>query len=242
MRTYNPYKLFRFCPIPNWLMQRQEVSFGAKCLFGQLTQHAGEDGFCFPSQKTLAKELGCSVRHIKRLLAELKQHKLIATVRDNTHQTNSYVFLVHPWMSSTKEETRPVVEVEGTGDMAGDIAGDESVPSVGTNPSPIKDPIKQQTERRQGKSPSVLEEMKQWEAEAVSFKDLRPEIKETINQVLSKCSIGSPYLNGVAKNITEEVLEPTLRARALASHFLDEAEKQGLWKREEVKEGAMAAD
>jgi len=162
MRTYNPYKLFRFCSIPNWLMQRQEVSFGAKCLFGQLTQHAGEDGFCFPSQKTLAKELGCSVRHIKRLLAELKQHKLIATVRDNTHQTNSYVFLVHPWMSSTKEETRPVVEIEevgdipeGTGDMAGDIAGDQSVPSVGTNPSPIKDPIKQQTERRQGKSPGA---------------------------------------------------------------------------------------
>ena len=234
MKTYNPYKLFRFCPIPNWLMQRQEVSFGAKCLFGQLTQHAGEDGFCFPSQKTLAKELGCSVRHIKRLLAELKQHKVIATVRDNTHQTNSYVFLVHPWMSSAKEETRPLVEVEEAGDMAGDIAGDQSGPSVGTDPSPIKDSIKQQTERRQGKSPSVLEKMKQWEKEAVSFEDLKPDIKELINKALLKWSVPSSYRDQIIKNLTEEILEPTLRARAIASHFLDEAEKQGLWKRGEV--------
>jgi len=242
MKTYNPYKLFRFCPIPNWLMQRPEVSFGAKCLFGQLTQHAGEDGFCFPSQKTLARELGCSVRHIKRLLAELKQHKLIATVRDQVHQSNSYIFLVHPWMSSAKEETRPVVEVEEPGDIAGDIAGDESVPYLGTDRSPIKDPIKQQTERRRGKSPGILEEIKQWEPEAVSFKDLKPEIKDLIAKTLAKCDAGGTYLNTAVGNITEEILSPTLKAKALAKHYLDEAERLGLWKREEKSQGATEAD
>ena len=162
MKTYNPYKLFRFCPIPNWLMQRPEVSYGAKCLFGQLTQHAGEDGFCFPSQKTLAKELGCSVRQVKRFVAELKQHKLIATVRDSAHQSNSYIFLVHPWMSSAKEETRPVVEIEEAGDIAGkagdiagDTPGDKNDPYLGTDMAHIKDPTKQQTERRLGTSPGT---------------------------------------------------------------------------------------
>jgi len=234
MKTYNPYKLFRFCPIPNWLMQRQEVSYGAKCLFGQLTQHAGEDGFCFPSQKTLAKELGCSERYIRKLVAELKRHKLIATVRDNTHQSNSYVFLVHPWMSCTTEEKRQVVEEEEPQELPQELPQEHMYLSDRNKCSSIKDPIKQQTERRQRNSSSILEEMKQWEKETVSFEGLRPEIKETINQVLSKLSVEFPYLNGIPRKITENVDNPTLRAKALAKHYLDRAEKQGLWKRGEV--------
>ena len=42
-------------------------------------------------------------------------------------------------MSSARDETRPVVE-------AGDTTGDEYVSNMGTDMSPIKDNIKQQTE------------------------------------------------------------------------------------------------
>ena len=53
----NPCKKFIFAPVPNWLMRREGVSAGAKLLYGRLCQYAGNNGECYPSIKTLAKEL-----------------------------------------------------------------------------------------------------------------------------------------------------------------------------------------
>jgi hypothetical protein len=76
--VFNPYKMFLFAPIPDAIMLDPELSFGAKCLYGVLARHAGENGLCFPSEATLQLELGLgSERQVRRLVKELKDHHLI---------------------------------------------------------------------------------------------------------------------------------------------------------------------
>ncbi len=60
------------------LLEDQNLSFGAKCLYGRLVLHAGKDGKCNPSHATLAKEIGIrSGRQVRRYLAELQERKMI---------------------------------------------------------------------------------------------------------------------------------------------------------------------
>lgn len=97
---YNPWRLFHGAFVPNWLLERSEVSATAKLLFGMLCQHAGKKGSCFPRQDTLAAELGTTERSIRRFISELKNHRLIDTVYDGKIKSNVYFFTKHEWMAS----------------------------------------------------------------------------------------------------------------------------------------------
>lgn len=100
MNTYNPYKLFCGSFIPNWLMERSEISAGAKLCFARLTQFAGRDGKCYPKLETLAQSLGVKVRTINKYVSTLKNFKLIKVCRCGPHSPNQYLFLEHPWMTA----------------------------------------------------------------------------------------------------------------------------------------------
>lgn len=98
--VFNPFKLFVGLFIPNALARYGGVSSSAKLVWGRLSQFAGENGACFPSQKTLAKEIGVGERQVRRLLLELEQQKFIAYNRPQgkgrlNHLTCEYVFLWH---------------------------------------------------------------------------------------------------------------------------------------------------
>ena len=111
---YNPYKLFNGSFVPNWLLRRKDVTQGAKLLFARLSQYAGENGACFPSQSTLSEELGVSVSQIKRYAAELIQEKLIEvdypTGEDRlNHKSPRYYFL---WQDDCNVALRKGVDYE----------------------------------------------------------------------------------------------------------------------------------
>lgn len=94
----NPFNLFVGAFIPNWLLARDEVSAGAKLCYARLAQFAGKDGECYPSQITLATEIGAGERQIRRYINELEEQRLIDSVQVGLNQTNRYRFLWHPWM------------------------------------------------------------------------------------------------------------------------------------------------
>jgi hypothetical protein len=99
--TYiNPYKLFYGAFVPNWLLQRTEITSGAKLMYARLCQYAGDDGHCFPSQDQLSQALGVRERQVRNQLAELIGHKLIEKRRAGLRKTNRYYFLKHRWQQA----------------------------------------------------------------------------------------------------------------------------------------------
>jgi DNA-binding transcriptional MocR family regulator len=103
MKRINPYKLFVGCFLPNWLVCRKEISEGAKICYARLSQYAGDKGYAFPFQDTLAEEMGVSDRQIRRRLEELVKYNLIEQEQQGLSRPNVYYFLWHPWMEQDKE-------------------------------------------------------------------------------------------------------------------------------------------
>jgi hypothetical protein len=95
---FNPYKKFHGCFVPNWLLRRAEIGHGAKLTYARLCQYAGRDGRCYPSQRTLARELGVSDRSVRDYLGELETNGLVERERRGLSHTDRYHFLEHPWM------------------------------------------------------------------------------------------------------------------------------------------------
>jgi hypothetical protein len=97
---FNPHKAWSdFSIVPNWLMRRSEVTARAQLCYARLSQYAGENGLIFPKQETLAKELAVSTVQVKRLIKELKDHKLLEmTDRHGQRLPSYYHFITHEWM------------------------------------------------------------------------------------------------------------------------------------------------
>ncbi|MFA9394708.1 MAG: helix-turn-helix domain-containing protein [Halodesulfovibrio sp.] len=66
-----------FSPVPNWVQRLASITMGAKLTYGRLLQCANDEGVAWPSQRYLARELGCSLRSIVKYVGELKKHQLI---------------------------------------------------------------------------------------------------------------------------------------------------------------------
>lgn len=94
-RYIKPYKMFNGCLIPNWLLQMENISDGAKLCYGRLCQYAGKKDECYPKQLTLAEELGKGLSQTKDYLNELVDHKLIEKIRVGKRCSNRYKFLWH---------------------------------------------------------------------------------------------------------------------------------------------------
>lgn len=77
MQTINPFKMFVGCFVPNWLMQSDKYTQGAKLTYGKLCQYSGSDGRCFPKKVTLAKDLCVSKSSAWKYVQELKDGGLI---------------------------------------------------------------------------------------------------------------------------------------------------------------------
>lgn len=100
MSHINPYKAWAGSFVPNWLLERTEVSAAAKLLYARLSQFKGKGERCNPRQATLAKAIGFkSTRGVRKLVVELKGHGLIETVQNGLKKSNDYLFPRHPWMA-----------------------------------------------------------------------------------------------------------------------------------------------
>lgn len=102
-RHINPHKQFYGVWLPLWLLERQEISSGAKLVYACLARHAGEDGKCFPGQDFLLKEMGLRESNRKtliRYIEELVECRLIEKNRRGLNRSNEYFFLFHNWMQN----------------------------------------------------------------------------------------------------------------------------------------------
>lgn len=95
-QRYRPHHKFIGSFVPNWLMERRDISQGAKLCFGRLCRYAGRGLYAFPKIALLGKELGVGTRNAKKYLRELSDAKLIEIVR--TGGASHYFFLTHPWI------------------------------------------------------------------------------------------------------------------------------------------------
>ncbi len=73
-----------------------KLSIGARLLYWDLDARSGSNAECWPRQATLAKELGVSIRHIRRWLAELEPY--IQTIK---HQYTAIYKLRYSERTST---------------------------------------------------------------------------------------------------------------------------------------------
>lgn len=95
----NPWGLFFGAFVPNWLLARPEISFGAKACYARLCQYAGRKGIAYPKMETLGEELGICARQVSTYVSELEQAKLIVIEsRQKQGRSNRYSFLNHEWM------------------------------------------------------------------------------------------------------------------------------------------------
>ena len=75
MKTFAP-KGNIFGPILPQFILEMPLSLGAKVMYALLCNYASDKDHCWPSQKTLAARLACSVSSIKNYLAELVRERL----------------------------------------------------------------------------------------------------------------------------------------------------------------------
>lgn len=113
IQVINPWRLFTGAIVPNWLLERSEVSPGAKICYARLCQHAGKKGHCWPKQRTLATELGVDARQVRRYLSELESHALIKAFKVGFQGQNSYQFLAHTWMEIEDSKRTDMSSLEG---------------------------------------------------------------------------------------------------------------------------------
>lgn len=96
--TFNPYRMFTGLFIPEGLARCDWISAGAKLAWGRLARYAGEDGYCYPTVRTLASEIGVGLRQAQRYLTESERARLIRRVSRFDHQaqtSNAFAFLWH---------------------------------------------------------------------------------------------------------------------------------------------------
>lgn len=79
-----------FTIIPNEVLGPSQLSIPARFLLLILLKHCGKDDYCYPSQRTLAESLNCSSRHVRNLLKELSEAKLIHPTRSGFNRPNTY--------------------------------------------------------------------------------------------------------------------------------------------------------
>lgn len=80
-----------FTSVPNHILRNPSISAAAKAMYTLLLSYAWQEGSCFPGQKRIAQDLGLSVRHIRRYLAELNERDLIKVIRRGLGKTNVYM-------------------------------------------------------------------------------------------------------------------------------------------------------
>jgi hypothetical protein len=102
-RYIRPYKLFVGAFVPNWLMERTEVSAGAKLCYARLAQHEGREGEARPGQQVLAGELGVGDRMVRNYVQELERVGLVEVEQIGLNKVNRYKFLQHAWMGFDDE-------------------------------------------------------------------------------------------------------------------------------------------
>lgn len=160
----NPRKLWTGAFVPNWLMERTEVSQGAKLCYARLAQFYNEEkGYAWPSQEALARCLGVGDRMVRNYIDELERHGLVDSLQVGVNESNHYQFLWHKWIgtsgpgrksvSGPERKDTPGLDRKDSSDKENQVR-ESGIPVVSS--SPPDSPEKQSTEAVQQLGPKDL--------------------------------------------------------------------------------------
>ena len=112
------YEKGTFIIIPNKDLLRGKPS-ELQSVFFWLCEHSNDDGICFPSRRTVAKESGVGVRTVDKVIAQLSELELIKKTERKTEQkvnkSNLYqIMIVQKDTTQCQKEHTPSVEKDTT--------------------------------------------------------------------------------------------------------------------------------
>ncbi len=122
-RAFNPWRTFRrYSIVPNCIMERDDLSDGAKLVYARLMQFGGKGGDCHPSYERLAKAVGKKHRHTAmRAVEELENKDLLVVLSPEPGKRKSagFVFVWQPWMDADEDRAEAVTGRKvATGEVA----------------------------------------------------------------------------------------------------------------------------
>ena len=79
-----------FTQVPNFILQNDKLSIGAKLTYAMMLKYAWNDNHCYPGQKTLAKDLGTSDRSVRSYLKDLEEMGFITITQRGLGKVNLY--------------------------------------------------------------------------------------------------------------------------------------------------------
>ena len=87
----NPLLASGFAQLPRVVIRAgKRISPMAKITFATLLDYAWQDGFCFPVQERLARDIGTNEKSIRKYLAELQDLKMIEVKKQGRGLHNIY--------------------------------------------------------------------------------------------------------------------------------------------------------
>jgi len=97
-----------FFPLPLHIAAVAEISDGAKVVYGALAFHARTSGTCWPSHELLAREVGRSLKTVRRKLEELRREGYVSWTRRGRTLTNLYALSERTNVTIHQPERTPV--------------------------------------------------------------------------------------------------------------------------------------
>ena len=85
-----------FTQVPNFILDTNLVSPGAKLAYALLLRYAWQNDYCFPGQERLAKDMGAGKRSIVTYLKELQKVGFIVIERRGQGKSNIYELNLKP--------------------------------------------------------------------------------------------------------------------------------------------------
>ena len=79
-----------FTQVPNFILTKPDLSFGAKLAYAMLLKYAWGDDACFPGQAKLATHMGAGERSVRTYLKELETAGLLEIKQRGLGRTNLY--------------------------------------------------------------------------------------------------------------------------------------------------------
>ena len=77
--------------VPNFILESNEISVGAKLTYAMLLKYARELDECFPGQGRLAEDIGTTRQSVNAYIKELREAGLISVERRGQGRPNLYV-------------------------------------------------------------------------------------------------------------------------------------------------------
>ena len=223
-KYYNPYKMFVGSFVPNWLMERKELSPGSKLCFARLCQYAGKNGDCFPSINSLAKEIGSSPRMTRRYIKELSTINTIETKRNSKRENNRYYFLRHEWLMSYKEsghldrtDMTPQKHLDRT----------DMTPREGTDMTPL---LHKENHRRESyKRKYIKEKLFDKFYSSYPLKKSKGQAKKTFMKLIEKMDsqAANDFTDNIINSLNLQATERTIRKNM--GHWLPQLQHPSTW-------------